>query len=339
MPRYRAVVIVSGLVVVGMFAPNSEAQFYQELSRGLSRLSAPAAPSAQRFGQFRISPDSFSDGWRFDFSRSFGPDAFGRPNRIDLGPLDVTFNSGALRMQGQYSRRGIPSVEFSAFTPAPIDYSVTFNSGFQDVEINNAQLGYTTVWNVNQLGFYDYALDVTHRGEFEVDGMVLADRGTLDFDIGPINMSGHVLGDALAALTVPLFEGAGMDNPFAIFSGRATKRIEVEQTRDELTGRALAGEILSEEEMGELVTASLVAAALDGAVPDFSFLAEEAFAPTLEAIGADLTLDDAEGSFAPAIPDNGLLVPEPATATLLLLAAAVLWVTRRPRWSSRAAAD
>ena len=330
MRRCRALaIVVWGLPVVALLASNAEAQFYQGLAQGLSRLSAPAAPSGQRFGQFRISPDPFSDGWRFDFTRSFGPDGLGRPNRIDLGPLDYTFNSGGVRMQGQYSQRGIPSVDFTAFTPTPINYSVAFNTGLQDVEINNAQLGYNTAWNINRLGFYDYSLDVSHRGEYEVDGMLLTDHGSLDFDIGPVDMSGNILGDALAAFTAPLSAAAGLDNPFVKFSGRATKRLEVEQTRDELTGRALAGEVLSQEDMDELMAATLVAAALDGAMPDFSFLGEEGFAPTLEALDAEAAAGEVDGSFTPAGADKQLLTPDPATITLLVLASAVLLATRR----------
>lgn len=319
-----------GILVTGSATSHAWGQetFYRGLFRGLSRLSQPTAPSGQRFGQFRVSREPFPDGWRFSFNRSFGPDAYGYPDRIDLGPLDLTFNSGTVRWQGQVSQRGIPSVEFEALTPTPLNYSLTFDTGFQELSIENAQLAYANDWNINALGFYDYLLTASHRGEFDIDGMLIVDSGSLDFDVGPINMSGHILGDALAVLTAPLF--APTENPFAKFSGRATKRIEVEQTRSDLISRATSGEILTGEDMDDLVEATLIAAALDGTAPDFSYLADEAFAPTLEDLDVVLA-EDTDGSGSAVAADQTLLVPAPTTATLLIMASALLLVTRRRR--------
>ncbi|UCG32447.1 MAG: hypothetical protein JSU68_12370 [Phycisphaerales bacterium] len=329
--RYsRVVSLTIGLLLAGLSAPRAWGQetFYRGLFRGLSRLSQPTAPSGQRFGQFRVSREPFPDGWRFTFNRSFGPDAFGYPDRIDLGPLDLTFNSGTVRWQGQFSQRGIPSVEFEAVTPVPLNYTLSFDTGFQELSIENAQLAYATDWNINALGFYDYLLTVSHRGEFDIDGMLIVDSGSLDFDIGPVNMSGHVLGDALAVLTAPLF--ATTENPFTKFSGRATKRIEAEETRSALTARARSGEILTEEDMDDLVEATLIAAALDGTAPDFSYLADEAFASTLEDLDVVLA-EDTDGTGNGVVADQSLLVPEPTTATLLIMASAILLIMRRRR--------
>jgi hypothetical protein len=326
----RAASLVIGLLLAGSGTPRAWGQdtFYRGLFRGLSRLSAPTAPSGQRLGQFRISREPFPDGWRFAFNRSFGPDAYGYPDRIDVGLADLTFNSGTVRWQGQISQRGIPSVKFTAATPTPINYTLNVNNGIQDLSIEGAQLAYTTNMNVNALGFYDYVLSVSSRGEYDIDGMLIVDSGSLDFDVGPVNMSGNLLGDALAVLTAPLF--VDTENPFAKFSGRSTKMIEVEQTRSALTGRATSGEILTDEEMDDLVEATLVAAALAGTAPDFSYLADEAFAPTLEAL--DVTfVEDTSGTGNGAAADRNLLVPAPATATLFIVASAILLVIRRRR--------
>ena len=326
----RVVALAVGLLLAGSGAPRAWGQgtFYRGLFRGLSRLSAPTAPSGQRFGQFRVTREPFPDGWRFAFNRSFGPDAYGYPDRIDLGVADLTFNSGTVRWQGQVSQRGIPSVEFTAVTPTPLDYTLNINNGIQDLSIENAQLAYSTSMSINALGFYDYVLSVSSRGEYDIDGMLIVDSGSLDFDIGPVNMSGNIVGDALAVLAAPLF--VDTENPFAKFSGRATKMIEAEQTRSGLTARARSGEILTDEEMDDLVQATLIAAALDGTAPDFSYLADEAFAPTLEAL--DVTLvENTTGAGNGTAANRSLLVPAPATATLLIMASAILVVIRRRR--------
>ena len=328
MGRNRCIVFVMGALMVGVWSARAEAQFYSGLLRGFSRLSAPTAPSGQRFGQFTLSEEPLMDGWRMDFNRSFGPDSVGRPNRLDLGPLDVSFNSGQVTTSAQYSKRFIPMAEFTSFTPQAINYSVGLNTGIEDFTIQNAQVAWNTSANINALGFYDYVLNASHRGDFELEGMLIDEHGSLDFDIGPVNMSGNIVGDVLAAITEPIFSATGQDNPFAQFSARATKRIEVENTKEGLTERAQAGEVLSADELSELLEATLVASTLDGEMPDFSFLGDEEFAATLEAVDVDLVeggVDVVLGYDA----DGNVLVPEPGTVMFLLLAGAAMVVLRQ----------
>lgn len=331
--RKRVLVLCLSLGTVWAWGSPAEAQFYRSLLRGLSRASAPAAPSGQRFGQFRISPVPGTDGWRLDMNRSFGPDAFGRPNRIDLGLYSLTLNNGQIVTQAEFSRGILPQVSFFSNTPEAIDYSVSLNTGFQDFEINNAQLAWTTQWNVNALGFYDYQLSVSHRGEYELDGFTLVDTGTLDFDIGPINLSGNVIADALALVTQPFFDSTGATNPFAAFSGRATKRIEVARTVDEILSRVEAGDVLTEADMDELIEATVIAAALDQTLPDFSFLSRESFASTLDAINGSIPGNDVvsvgnTGTVSSGLPQM-MMIPEPATSMLMMMTAGMLILWRR----------
>lgn len=331
--RKRILVLCMSLGTVWAWGSPAEAQFYRSLVRGLARASAPTAPSAERFGQFRISPVPLSDGWRLDWNRSFGPDAFGRPNRIDVGLYQVTLNNGQTVVQAEYSRGILPQVSFFSNTPEAIDYSVRFNTGFQDFEINNAELAWTTQWNVNRLGFYDYQLSASHRGEFEWDGFELVDTGTLDFDIGPINLSGNVIADALALVTQPFFDSTGATNPFAAFSGRATKRIEVARTVDGILSRVEAGDVLTEADMDELIEATVIAAALDQTLPDFSFLSRESFASTLDAINGSILGNDVASVGNGGTDSSGLqrmmMIPEPATSMLMMMTVGMLIVCRR----------
>ena len=330
MRHSRVLALVLSAAILGISASRAEAQFYSVLLRGLARSAVPTSPSATRFGQFRISQEPFMNGWRFDWNRSFGPDALGRPNAVDLGLFDITLNAGQVRMNGQYSNRIIPQITFGAFTPLAIDYSVSLNTGFQDFEINNAQLAYSSEWTLNSLGFYDYQLSASHRGEFETDGFLLVDQGTLNFDVGPINMSGNIFADVLTFATQPFFEGIGENNPFAAFSGRATKEIQVSRTIADLTDRAKAGEILTEEELDELIEATLIAAILGDTVPDFSFLATEEFVPTLDSVNAEILGDELLVSDMPGLVGQNLtLIPEPATSLLMLVTAVLLVTVRR----------
>jgi len=330
MRHSRVLALVLSVAMFGISASNAEAQFYRVLLQGLARSAVPTSPSATRNGQFRISQEPYMNGWRFDWNRSFGPDALGRPNAIDLGLFDITLNAGQVRMNGQYSNRIIPQITFEAFTPLAIDYSVKLNTGFQDFEINNAQFAYSSEWTLNSLGFYDYQLSASHRGEYETDGFLLVDEGTLNFDIGPINMSGNIFADALTFATQPFFEAIGENNPFAIFSGRATKEIQVTRTINDLTDRATAGEVLTEEELDELIEATLIAAILGDTIPDFSFLAMEEFMPTLDSVNAEILGDDLILTDTPGLVAQELiLIPEPATSMLMLVTAVLLVTVRR----------
>ncbi len=306
-------------VVAGPSSARADNDFYSQILRGLSRLSAPTAPSATRNGQFAISYEPFIQGHLLDFRRTFGPDAFGRPNSIDLGVAALTVNSGQLDIVAAYSKRGLPSADLQITTPQIVNYSVNVNTGFQDFSIQNAQFGLTTSLNINALGFYDYTLNATHRGDYTTDGYTLVDGGTLDFDIGPINLSGNVVADGLAAITEPLWASAGLDNPFTKFSARATKEIETQKVIDDLLERAYGGETLSADDVNDLLEATMVKALLAGEAPDFSYLADPVFEASMAAMQGSVA---ASGEHL-----NDVLIPEPPTL-IVLLAVGVLALRR-----------
>ncbi len=282
----------------------ARAGFWENLSSALSFVANPRGDGA-RTGFYVVSYEPLMDGWRVDWGRSFGPDAIGRPNSLDFGPVDLTFNSGSLRWSAQFNRRLLPGADFDLFTPAPLDYTLTLNTGFQNATVEG-QIDIASAGHINMLGFYDFELDVSNRGDFEIDGFFSEDDGDINFDIGPINVSGNIFADVLAAVTDPFFTAAGVDNPFTQFSQRATKQALYDATADALRERLAAGEILSDQEIESLIDATVLSAVLGGVEPDMSLL-ETALMRDSEQVAADKGL----------VATGGDIVPEPATVALL----------------------
>jgi len=265
--RSRPIWLAAFCVMV--WAGPAWADFWAHVASTLSDIANPRG-GGMRSGSFVFSYEPFMDGWRVDFQRTFGPDAYGRPNRLDFGPIDLTFNSGSLVWSGQFNRRLLPAAEFTFSTPTPIDYTLTVNTGFQDARVDG-QILVDSAGHMNILGFYDYELTVSNRGEFATDGFGPEDDGNINFDIGPINVSGNIFADILAIVTDPFFTAAGTENPFAKFSQQATKQAYYDATADALRERMAAGETLTDEEIEALIQATVLSAVL-GAQPDASLI-------------------------------------------------------------------
>ncbi|MBN1488827.1 MAG: PEP-CTERM sorting domain-containing protein, partial [Phycisphaerae bacterium] len=165
--------------------------------------------------------------------------------------------------------------------------------------------------SINALGFYDLQIFVSNRGDYVEDGFIVVDDGDLDFDIGPINISGNVYLDMVAALTEPLFAAANAPNPFAKLTGRATKPVVISAMKDAITAKVASGQILTDDEIDALVNLSITASLLDE--PAFG---EMAFTLTPELDGAPLATQPYQ-------------VPEPTTLALLGLGVLALLRTRR----------
>lgn len=348
------------LVFVGVllaWTPGASAQFgglQRTLFRGAEYagnqlfLSNPQGGPLYDNNQFRqrVEYNRAGQGYTYEFFRFFGPDSFGNTNTLDLGPFKMELGlDPALLASGQpvgiHSRTGfttrfIPEVFFEAqtgqraynqfsglttFAPAPLAYTVTFNAGVQDVSWRgNAFIDMSG--RINALGFYDLDFRLMNVGGFEADGILLHDEQVTDFDVGPINVSGHLLLDAVAALLQA--DGAATDAAAPrIYSGAAQK----DKTVDALLGLLESGEVLSDAEMqflaSQMFTAAFIADPLGvlingipSEVPGFESLALSITEP--EAGGLVDGLDDASGQ-----------VPEPGTIGLLVMVAGT-FATVRP---------
>ena len=248
-------------------------------------------------------------------------DAFYNNRRFNFGLADLTL-TGALRGSAGYTMRGLPAAEFTLDTGgSPLSYTFNFNSGIQDLTATGSVLVNINT-DINALGFYDQSVQISNRGTFAIDGFGPSESGTLDFDVGPINVSGNILADTLAVLTEPFFAATGTVNPFEKFSSRATKAAELEKTSDELRARVIAGEVLSDQEIATLVNNTILAAVLGGEPSDHLF--DDLMLPPdlLDELQADRAISDL----------TLMETPEPATWLMMSLA---LLATRRRRLMSR----
>lgn len=215
-----------------------------------------------------------------------------------------------------YTLRGIPSANFSWNTGGvPLPYTFTINNGFQEYTTFNGNFFADVSMDVNILGFYDTRVQISNRGLYETEGFFANDTGNLAYDIGPINISGNIYADILAAITQPFFAATNTENPFAKFSSRAVRTQSLDTTVAGLRARIEAGEVLTDEEMATLVNSALLSAIINGTNPGQSSLLKD----LLPALPKD-TSSDANLRVA--------LVPEPASA-LLLMAGGALLIRRR----------
>jgi len=269
-------VIFAGLVLVTTSAAQAQYSDLQRLLfRGLeyggtySYLLQPQTGPLFNYNQFEqaVQFNRLGQGYTYESYRFFGPDSFGNENTLDLGPLKVqlgfdptvTNSSQPIGVHNQigYTTTLLPEVFFtmqtgqrdynqfsgvSTFSPTPLRYTVTLNTGVEDLEWSGNAL-INSSGRLNALGFYDFSLRFTNVGNYTADGMLLQDEQVTDFDLGPIDVSGNVFLDAVSGLLQSIGLPAQADFT-RILSGAADKQKEV----DALLAKARAGESLTDAE-------------------------------------------------------------------------------------------
>lgn len=310
-----AVVMVMGVCIETAHAGD----FWRTAARGLQF--AGWVPNTGDVGVYNT---LVGDGWNLETTRDLNEweiygGAFGFELSTGSGGVPVSFDTML-----QLRRSPIPTVRLRVATDqtgtdsaTPVAYDFWVNTGFQDVEIVGEGSLEAQI-DINAFGFYDIDAFVSNRGTFTIDGIAYADSGTLDYDMGPVSLSGNVFIDILAAVTAPLFEATNTANPLAVFSGRAKLQNQIKE-RDLLIARLEAGEVLTDEEMNEIITTSMLASVFGGEGSEMLDRVSESVQ------GASVSSGD-----EPMMTQTALM-PEPISIGLwLVLSAAVLRRRRTP---------
>ena len=241
-------------------------------------------------------------------------------NTIDLGAFDVTLG-GPVSAVVQRGGRGIPTLDVILSTgtlnvnpngvvtvadPQPLGYSINIDTGTNETNIAGNLLLDARA-SVNRYGSYDLKLQLSSRQTTDI-------RGRFD-DSSPIDIEGNIFADMLATVSDPFFESAGVENVFALFSGRTFREAKARGEVDSLRAAVEAGRTLTESERARLSALSLVADVLGDDFPDVSFVSTGLPNPN-DPVAADRTSA------------NGV-VPEPSTIFLLAMCLPAALLRRR----------
>jgi len=350
MQSRRSAIILAVIVSVVLGSTTAASAQYGDFQRMLFRgleyagnntfLSQPQGGPLYDHNQFRqrLEYNRAGDGYTYESYRLFGPDSFGNANTLDLGPFKIQLGLDpavatssqpiGLHSRVGYTTRFIPEVFFEAqtgqrtfnqfsgistFAPAPLNYTVTINTGIQDFEwTGNALID--ADGRMNAMGFYDFQFRFTNVGSHESDGVFVHDEQVNDFDLGPIDVSGNVAFDMVASFMQAIGATNEATTP-RIISGSAQKQKEI----DELFTRLELGETLSDDEMQFLVQQMFEAAfradplgVLENGLPTE--------VPGFEALTLEFT--PIEGETASAT------IPEPGTLALLATVLGTLGLAR-----------
>jgi hypothetical protein len=344
-----------GLILVTTTTAQAQYSDLQRLLfRGLeyggtySYLLQPQTGPLYNFNQFEqaVQFNRLAQGYTYESYRFVGPDSFGNANTLDLGPLKVQLGvdptvTNSSQPIGVHSSIGytttlLPAVFFnmetgqrsynqfsgiSTFAPTPLHYTVTLNTGVEDLEWSGNAL-IRSSGNLNALGFYDLSLRFTNVGNYTADGLLVKDEQVTDFDLGPINVSGNLFLDATSSFQQSL--GLPSQADFTrILSGASDKQKQV----DDLLAKTRAGGTLTDAEWQFLLQQMIQTAyRTDPLGVVLNGLPQEVRG--FEGLSFDMVASEVDTGASAA---DSSLVPEPGTLALCAAAFASSAVMRRWR--------
>ena len=219
--KRRLTIAVAAVVAAGSASAPTHAGFVSTAARGLELV------GFTYFGEDNM----LTGGREFLATNTFSG------NPVEYGPWSLTLR-GPLSTGFSVANRPFQSFEFSFGTAAsgsaavsPLTYSLDYNLG--DVSASfSGSLVMDGGASIDRLGFYTLNLDISSRTTLSSSGGGM-NSNEYDWDLGPVNIAGNVYIDVLALLTAPLFEGAGVESPFASLSARNQMQAIVDtQTRE-----------------------------------------------------------------------------------------------------------
>lgn len=322
--------VLSAAAVAAMTAATLADGLWQDFYRGLELLTTPSGGplltigdgsrvNGARLGRVRIVPNRVGKGYDIEIDRNFGNDSRGRPEVLDLGPLELELSGGVQSTLGYTSRFFLIGNAQTTFNN--LSYTIRGKTGGQDVELTGTLTGNSSL-EVNQFGFYRASLDVSNiNSQLTLDGVAIDDAQPTNFTLGTVNVEGNVFYDAFLALLASV--GVDTTELAALTPDSPIDRI-TESIQEQLRGNQLvagttfaAGSGLSSETLDLLTRAQSVAVAQALGLP---------LPPEMGDVTTTLR-DAAPGGSAF---DGGATVPEPSGWLLLVIGTGV-WISRRRR--------
>jgi hypothetical protein len=295
-----APVVLSAVVLVAILIPASDARggAFGDVLVGLD------------FAGFQYTGQNnpLSNGFSASATRNF------QNTLLDFGATELTL-TGPVGVSLTTSNRGFRTLDFNITAGAPgnpLIYNFVSDTGGTEVNIDGSQV-FQVVGSINQFGWYDMRVQLSGRQTVTSTGRFAnSDGEVMDFDVGPIDVSGNLFADLLATITDPFYQSAGFENIFASFSGRTARESALDSTVSKLRAKMAAGIDLTSAEVSRLVTLATTAQLHGDDVPALDFL--------------NLSYGDDPQAQAPVVQRA---VPEPSTIGMLLLS--TWWMTRRRR--------
>ena len=239
---------ICSLVVLALVGvPSAVGGLFEDIYRGLGYVTTPSGypiysdsygrrVNGNRSGRLRIVPDEIGQGYTLELDRTFGVDATGRAEVLDLGAFEMEL-SGAMTATLGYTNRGMLIGNGTA-AASSLAYSVRSKTGAQDVELKGT-LDMSSDLEINQLGFYTLTMDVANTdSELISNGVILDSSPTTNFNIGPIAVQGNIYIDALKAM----MSGLGMDTtPLDPFTSGSPIDVILDSFQQDLETNLVAG--------------------------------------------------------------------------------------------------
>jgi hypothetical protein len=305
-------------MVIGFACTPAEGGVFEDIYEALEFYATPSGfpitstsdgmrVNGQRSGRLRIVPAALGQGHELQLDRSFGVDTRGRPEILRLGGVAELELAGLTQLTlGYYGKQKFRTVRGNMAINS-LDYSYRTSLGVQDMEFNGTLLG-GGIAEINPLGFYEVGLTLSNsNSELVLDGLVVRDEQTMNFDIGPINIQGNIFYDAFVAFLTSL--GVDTTELEAVFPASPIDQIDDAIQRELQSLGVIADATLT---LGE--SASLLS-------PDTA---------------RDIPIDVAGLTALPADdtavePRQPSTVPEPGTLILLALGGATVWHAQQRR--------
>lgn len=239
----RTASLIIAATALGAWTAPAQADFLDNVFRGLDLIATPLGPvelapggglvNGGRLGRVRVVPNQAGGGHRLEFDRFFGLDSRNRPEVLDLGPLELEL-SGQISTTASYTTRLLPTASIDT-SIVGLQYSLRNDIGLNPFEISGT-LDLVNTIEVDRLGNYTFNLAASNaNASITADGLLVGADEDINFDIGPISISGNVFVDGTLALLTSF--GVDTSSLEALFPASPIDRINTAiraQLQDEM---------------------------------------------------------------------------------------------------------